>query len=271
MRSARRVAEFVRGGAGDIFVAGYRPADAATDLRTVLLLPPFGEELNKSRHVLASVARCLAGQGRAVYLPDLHGTGDSSGDFRDATLATWRADLDALIDRYGGAAGVDLVGVRFGALLAADLADRHPVHSLVLCHPLTDGRQQVNQLLRLRIAAGLMGYAGRESVGGLRYRLQEEGAIEIGGYAIGQTLVAGIEALAMPVEPPAGMRQVCWYEVAPTADRELSAAGRRIVDAWSAAGVDVSADVLVGEQFWATQEIAPCDALVIAAAEGLRT
>jgi alpha/beta superfamily hydrolase len=67
--------------------------NGVTDKGTTLIIPPFAEELNKSRWILAEVGRELARRGVASILPDLYGTGDSDGEFREACWTRWRKDI----------------------------------------------------------------------------------------------------------------------------------------------------------------------------------
>src|SRR5262245_21600498 len=67
---------------------------------TVLLLPPFAEELNKTRRMCARFARRLAGHGWRVVRVDLYGCGDSAGEFRDATWSQWISDLAGQIAKH---------------------------------------------------------------------------------------------------------------------------------------------------------------------------
>lgn len=61
----------------------------------VLFVPPFAEELNKSRRMVAEAVRAFVEAGWAVLQLDLKGCGDSAGDFGDAAWADWLADVDA--------------------------------------------------------------------------------------------------------------------------------------------------------------------------------
>jgi hypothetical protein len=47
-------------------------------------VPPFAEEMNKSRRMIAEVGRRLEGSGVGMLLVDLFGTGDSEGEFAQA-------------------------------------------------------------------------------------------------------------------------------------------------------------------------------------------
>ena len=63
----------------------YHPA--AGDARgSVLMLPPFAEEMNMSRRMSYLTGRAFAAAGYDFLSLDLTGTGDSSGDFAGAHL-----------------------------------------------------------------------------------------------------------------------------------------------------------------------------------------
>lgn len=256
-----RVAFFLDGAAGRVFCTGALQERQDNQQRRVLIIPPFAEEMNKSRHVLAALSRALEQAGNDVLMPDPYGTGDSEGDFGDATLDIWRADIDAAIQHLGGKGALDLVGLRFGALLAADAASRHAVRSLTLLHPQTAGRQQLTQMLRLRLAGGLMG-GGVETAAQLKQRLAAGETLEIAGYRLTGQLADDLESLSLAQMCPADVQQVNWIELAPQPDRPLMPASHSVIDAWKAAGVSIDSAIVVCDQFWATQEIAQCPALV---------
>ena len=118
-----------------------------------LYVPPFGDEMNKSRRMAALQARALAAAGGSVALLDLRGTGDSAGDHAEATWDGWRDDVVQaftwLSRRCDGP--VLLWGLRLGALLAADLVDKRRLlpAGMLLWQPVASGRGFFNQFLRL--------------------------------------------------------------------------------------------------------------------------
>jgi len=257
-----RSAFFLDGVAGSLFCIGTLHAHDQELRRKILIVPPFAEEMNKSRHVLAALSEGLAAGGHDVLMLDLFGTGDSEGDFSEATLDIWRADLDAAIRCLDPRGNLELVGLRAGALLAADAVNRHEVKSLTLLHPLADGRQQLTQLLRLRLAGGLMGEGKKESAAQLRQRLEQGECIEVAGYGLSGRLAQDLESLALKKIPPTGVAQVNWIELASAADRPLMPASQSVIDAWRETGSAISSSVVVCDQFWATQEIARCPGVV---------
>ena len=254
-------ATFLDSQAGRIFCTRWEPGQPSVpepQRRPVLIVPPFGEEMNKSRHLLATLGRAAAASGACAVLPDLYGTGDSEGDFGEATLATWRADVDASIRHLGEEKPVHLVGVRFGALLAADAAQRHRVASLILVQPLADGRAQLNQMLRLRLAAAMAGGGERERSSDLRARLAAGEPLEFAGYRVNGALADDLEGLALDtLAPPAGT-PVRWVDVVPDATREPAPALERVLEHWRLAGIDVAQERVVCDAFWAAQELVRC-------------
>jgi len=256
------VAFYTNSAAGSIFCTGALPDDANGQRRRILIVPPFAEEMNKSRHVLAAIVRTAASAGHQVLLPDLFGTGDSSGDFGDSTVDIWRSDLDSALACMRPTLPLDVVGLRYGALLAADLATRHATRALTLLQPVCDGRNQLTQMLRLRLATALMGSREKETVSGLRQRLHDGEALEVAGYRLSRELAIGLESLSLADLSLQNVSRVHWIEMATQADRPLMPASQRIVNAWSAKGVTIDSSVVVCDQFWATQEIAHCPTVV---------
>lgn len=256
------LAFFLDGVAGSLFCTGSLHGPGQEPRRKILIVPPFAEEMNKSRHILAGLAAAIGTSGHDVLMPDLFGTGDSAGDFSEATLDTWRADLDAVIERLDPDGTLELIGLRTGALLAADAAGRHRVKSMTLLHPMVDGKQQLTQMLRLRLAGGLMGAGKKETATQLRQRLAEGECLEIAGYGLSGQLAADLETLTLSKMPPVNVEQVHWIEVIPQPERSLMPVSQRVIDAWRENGVAVDSAVTVCGQFWATQEIAPCRGIV---------
>ena len=251
---------FLDGQLGRLFCTGIvREAESA---RQFLILSPFAEEMNKSRHVLAALVRSLGDAGYGVLLPDLYGTGDSEGDFGAASIDVWRADIMLLIEQLADRGPVGLIGLRSGALLAADIANRHPVDSLTLIHPVADGRQQLNQLLRLRLAGGLTSGDNQESAAGLRQQLADGQSLEIAGYRLSPQMAAGLESLALAGMQFEGLEHLSWIELVTDPERPLMPVSQRVIDQWQQAGLSVDSETVVCDQFWATQEIARCPAVV---------
>ncbi len=87
-------AEFI-GEAGHRLFALLRTPDLAQGECT-LVVPPFAEEMNKSRKLVTDFVRHERSKGRGVLCVDLYGTGDSDGEFAAARVARWIEDLAAV-------------------------------------------------------------------------------------------------------------------------------------------------------------------------------
>jgi exosortase A-associated hydrolase 2 len=234
---------------------------------SLLYVHPFGEEMNKSRRMAALQARALAAQGYGVLLLDLHGCGDSSGDFGDARWDIWKDDLALghqwLHQRLG--LPVSLLGLRLGALLALDYARSAAltVASLVLWQPVQSGAIFLTQFLRLRIANDMLA-ADSEKSGGtkvLREALRAGETLEVAGYHLTPALADAIEALDA-ASLAVSHCPVHWVEAVPAEGRPLSPAGAKATAAWEQRGVDLRIHLVVCPPFWATQEITECAALL---------
>jgi exosortase A-associated hydrolase 2 len=254
---------FLEAGTGSRFCLFHRPVGACRG--ALVYIHPFGEEMNRSRRMAALAARALAAQGVGVLQIDLHGCGDSSGEFADARWETWKADIALasawLRERLGMEVG--LLGLRLGALLALDYADSatQPVARLLLWQPVTKGSGYLTQLLRLRLAARMLQDDGDgASTQSLRAALSAGDMLEIAGYELAPELALAIDALdAAATTAPAC--PVHWFDIGAASGRELAPAAQRIVTRWRERGASVQVDMVCGPQFWATPEIAECPAL----------
>ena len=234
------------------FVATDRPRHLPVR-GTVILAPPFAEEMNKSRRMVAETARALAGDGWRVVRPDLHGCGDSSGDFGDASWSDW---VDDLRRSLGDAAGGELWlwGLRAGALLLPPLLAAAPAAKLLLWQPALSGSLVLNQFLRLKTVGALTGPAMAPDRKDLLHRLTRGESIEVAGYRLSPAVAAGLDAARL--ELPASYRgRVIWLELGADEGPVLSPATSKTVDAWRRLGLSVTAECLGGLQFWQTTEI----------------
>lgn len=254
-------AGFLDGTQGPLFHILHPPRTAEAK-GCVLYVPPFAEELNKSRRMVAEQARRLAAAGYAVLLPDLYGCGDSGGDLPDARWDGWLDDLrlcaETLCERFP--APLYLWGLRTGCLLAGALAQglQVPPAGLVYWQPVSNGKLFLTQFLRLRMAAGMMG-GDRETTTELRNRLGAGETLEIAGYALTPHMAQALEAARLS-SPPQDT-PVHWLEVMQGDAPQLPPASQRKVDDWREAGITVRTAVVPGEPFWSTQEIRTVPAL----------
>jgi exosortase A-associated hydrolase 2 len=259
---------FLDGPRGPLFCLHVHP-EATPAKRAFLYLHPFAEEMHKSRRMAALAARALAGAGHAVLQVDLSGCGDSWGDFEDATWEAWRDDAraahDWLAERH--AVPLTLWGLRTGATLAVDMAERlSGVDRLLLWQPVANGEMFLNQFLRIRLAGEMLADGKAQTgVQALRQQLAAGTPIEVGGYMLNPALANGLAGMQLNARRPGCATH--WLEVGARPGEQTTPASQRVIEAWRADGVPVSARTVLGEAFWVTQEITECPALIEATLE----
>lgn len=241
----------------------------------VLYVPPFAEEMNRARRIVAQQARALAALGYGVLLPDLSGTGDSSGDFGEARWETWKEDLAACcawLDERLGQPPV-MWGLRLGALLALDYAQTasHPLRALVLWQPVASGQAYLTQFLRLLTFHAVLADSASEQTGtrALRAALQSGQVLEVGGYALDPALANAIDALA-PLEQHTPPCPVHWFEMAPHPGQVLPPGAARAADAWRRRHARLQVHPVDCPPFWAAADNAAAPALLAATSALIR-
>jgi exosortase A-associated hydrolase 2 len=262
---------FLEGKGGPLFSVLYMPDDSVRDVSPTLLVQPFGEELNKSRRMVALQSREFARRGAATLVVDLPGCGDSYGNLADASWDLWVQELEACVhwlrERFGRP--VRLWGVRMGALLIVDLVRRcrSSIEGVILWQPVLDGRVIVNGLLRqARASAMLQSGSTAASAPDLRGALARGESIEVGGYVLNPTFVAALENAALRDLDADGLR-ISWFDVSNRNAGELSPASAKAVAALEASGLRVDATTVEGEAFWSTVEITICPRLIEATSD----
>lgn len=256
---------FISGVAGHLFVLELVPDTPAVG--TVLIVPPFAEEMNRSRRMLTLQARRLAAYGYRVVMPDLYGTGDSAGNFSDARWDIWRSDLASVV----GAACIDnskpvfVLALRLGALLALDAVSHFAITAdkLVFWNPCISGSQFITRFLRIRLLASMIrGEGPQETATSLRALLQQGETVEVAGYSLSGDLVNHIDSLELPDLVADQSASVCWFEVIGGEDKPFPIPASRIADELIGRGINIEKRVIYGPQFWATPEIATAPELL---------
>ncbi len=262
---------FLAGQSGPLFALYWAPAQSKPE-RAFLHVPAFAEEMNKSRRMVALQAKAFAEQGYAVLVLDLFGTGDSGGDFAEATWGGWLSDVATGIAwlKQQGIAQVDLWGLRTGALLAIDFVQRNPgeIERLWLLQPALNGDTFVTQFLRLRVAAAMMNSAAsQEKTGDLKKQLQQGQTLEVAGYSLNPDLINPLMALKPDPSALMSLRSVDVFEVVSRPDVQASPVNQQFIEKLVAAQVKASLHTVVGAPFWASQEITTAPALLAAMQE----
>lgn len=263
--------QFIEGPNGRLFCL-YLPPAGETLRDAALYLPPFAEEMNRSRRMAALLGRALAARGCAALILDPSGTGDSAGDFADTSWAAWTADAKVALDwlTAQGHEQLHLIGLRTGANLALEAASDQPgLQSVVLWQPLLAGKLFLNQLLRVRVAANL-GEAQdgiKETTGDLRARLRDGETLEVAGYPLSPALADEVEGLDFTAAASRCAQPLHWIELVSDSAAEPAPASAKALTALSEAGRQPTYLRVRGEPFWTIEEPVLIDALIEATVE----
>ena len=249
---------------------------AAKDCNKVVLhIPAFAEEMNKSRHMVALQAKVLNESGYAVLIFDLYGTGDSAGDFSEATWATWLQNISDVFAWLKGLGlqSVMLWGLRAGALLAMDFVSKNPgqVERLLVWQPVLNGDMFVTQFLRLRVAAAMMNSAlPQEKTSDLKKQIKDNQALEVAGYLLNPELMNPL--MTTKVEPMSliKLRRITILEVISGQNVQPVFANQQLFDQLESIGIKSDYVKVVGESFWNSQEIVTAPELLDATQESLK-
>lgn len=234
----------------------------------IVYVHPFAEELNKSRHVSAAQARVFAAAGYCVLHIDLFGCGDSDGEFDEARWDIWHNDLHLacawLAQRVDGP--LTVWGLRLGALLALDFANRAPLPlaRLLLWQPELDGRRSIDRFLRLRLASNMLAGGTREAPGQARAALENGASVEVAGYLLAPALALAIDGVSaaalLPTVP------VYWleYQAPQQACTPMlpSLPSPALAQQWREQGAAVHVASFGDGPFWHSGELLACPQLL---------
>lgn len=206
----------------------YHAPKARTGRSTgVVLCYPFGQEYMRAHRAFRQVALLLGKAGFHVFRFDYRGTGDSSGDGEDFTLASAVDDTRHAIEELRDMADVDTValfGLRLGGSIAARAAqEADDVTHLVLWDALADGAEYLRQL---RSAAAEPNRAGQGGTGPWTFGVM--------GYPVAPALQHELAALQIDSDAPTKALRALVVSDSDGADAQTLAAwlgtGGRTVD-----------------------------------------
>lgn len=266
----------LQGERGALHAIYFPPVGTPHPAGDVLVVPPFAEEMNRCRAMVALQARAWAQIGIGTLVLDPFGTGDSAGEFQDATWGQWQADLRLGLAwlRAQGQGCATMLGIRLGAVMASQLAaeDEH-ITRLLLWQPVLSGKTYYTQFLRIRIAAEMNLPDRVKTTNELRQRSSQGEAIEVSGYRIGPPLAAVLDQVAFDESPLTRAHNpvsVDWFEVLGAADGTVAPATQQAADKWRGQGARVGMSTVVGPAFWQVHERELAPDLITACAEQAR-
>ena len=218
----RLEALFVEGKTGRLFCIREQPAQPQAKIRNILIVPPFGEEMNTSRHFLTQIRRALCQQGYTVIQPDLYGTGDSEGLFEEATWNGWVGDLQCVFNLFctSRRESATVVALRSGCLLAQDfiiaqnsLKDTLQVERLLYLCPEVSGFQVINTLIRMHVASQRISGAPSDTAASLWQRFERKETQRLSGYDIGSSLALQMREKHLAANLPLSAHDQEWINL----------------------------------------------------------
>src|SRR2546426_10091814 len=86
---------FLNAPSGRLLAVHHRPAELSSIRGHLLCILPFNEEMNRCRSMITLQAKAFSLLGIGTLVLDLHGTGDSEGNYVDARWEIWLEDIRA--------------------------------------------------------------------------------------------------------------------------------------------------------------------------------
>lgn len=251
---------FLEGSKGRIFCLNYEAISDSEAGKAVLFVPPFAEEMNKSRRMYSLLARKLASLGYSSLLVDVYGTGDSEGDHGDASWDVWSQDISQAWSwlKGRGATNISLVALRAGALLAGDFLVRtqESVENLILWQPVLNGETFLTQFLRLKVAAEMTGEsASKISTKQIFEELARGNTVEIAGYMISPELANPMASKKLADMLSGISTKIGWLEVVADINRDPPLVNQKLVGQLAEQGVSIRMEKIAGPPFWTATEI----------------
>ena len=183
-----------------IFLAHYAPLEhsaAVGHTQAVIFVPPFAEEMNRSKRMYVLCARLLADAGIHSICFDFAGTGDSSGEWGEFNYAAWEnnlVDVYRLAQKFSSK--ISLVCLRDSALISLNLIKQSEIQidRCVLWDPVDNGEALVRQLIRMKIAAAMAGDLKKITTQEVLDEIEQSGFLEVGGYHVSSVLLETIKS-----------------------------------------------------------------------------
>lgn len=244
---------------GRLFAVHHRPTDITSIRGHVLCVQPFNEEMNRCRSMVTLQAQAFAQLGIGTLLLDLHGTGDSAGNYVDARWQIWQDNIRAAVNwlnkQPGGCRG--LWGIRLGAILAGEALKSIdlPSAAFIAWQPVVDGKQHFTQFLRMRIAAQMeRPHLPKETTHSMREQFAAGKSLEVSGYEIHAEFAAALDAARLDAFSPTANIPVLWLEQAAPDATQAAPVNQKVIDAWRAGGANIDVRFFEGPNFWQVAE-----------------
>jgi len=232
----------------------------------IVFCHPFAEERKSGYRAMVLAARAFCEAGFAVLRFDYRGTGDSEGEFHEATVSTREADIAEAMKQLAELSGcgrIGLLGLRLGSLFAARVAEqRGDAPFLVLWEPVTNGKSYFMADLRKKLVKEMMtagkGSVKREDI--IESLKDPATVIDFDGYLVSGAMYGELEAIDLLAQlgghkGPTLIVQISHREA-------VSKPNERLRDAYAQAGADVTLVPVVEEPFWNRIDFVGCPNLI---------
>lgn len=214
--------------------------------------------MNKSRRMLARQGRLLSDNGVSFLLPDLFGTGDSDGDFQQATWERWRDDILFAVDwlHRRGHRRLDFLAMRSGCLLLKSVLELldEPIGRVAMWAPVIGGQKMLTQLFRTMLVSNKNG-SNVQSIADVRDEIRDAGKLEIAGYVLSSVLVDALDIQTLDDLRWSPGQRVLWMDASPTSGGRVPPVTQKLLDAWQPYDAAVEYHRVQGPQFWMGPEI----------------
>lgn len=186
--------------------------------RCWIICPPFAEEEKSAHRTLVELADSLVAKGDAVLFFAYRGTGDSQGEFSEASLTAWCEDIlnayELARARYPQSVP-GLIGLRLGASLAAQVGEQIAIPNLILIEPVLRGRSFLMQLgarkkLRAMITDDEAGTPKDQSP-----KIKDQTTEDMDGWPLGPAMREELRVLDISAHPPKIGGEVLVTQVSP--------------------------------------------------------
>jgi exosortase A-associated hydrolase 2 len=230
----------------------------------VIILPPFAEEMNKSRHIFKQLLTELAQHQYYGFMLDNYGTGDSEADLDLATISLWRDDLQLLLQHlaHWRFSSVSFIALRFGALQLFDLLNHVklplPIKQVVLWQPMFDPKRFWQQFCRIKIAEA-MANGDKVNQTQIEQQLVEGQVVEIAGYPINLAFYQSIQQIDSSLPVILTRVALSWFELSKL--DTLAVPVQKMHDNLEKK-CQLNFQQIKAEAFWQTTELATADQLI---------
>lgn len=203
---------------------------AADATRTILIVPPLFDEMNRARRMLVETMRALADKNVRSLMPDLPGCNESLADLATQSLSSWR---QAVTDCATLHKATHIASLRGGSLIY----DMTGLPSWRLAS--VKGRSLLKAMLRTRIAADKE--AGISTNTEQLLAAAQTAPVALSGNLLGLEMLDGLDAAT-----PATDEAICevalagiggtplWLRAEPGDDAKMSVSIATELDRWSA-------------------------------------